>query len=498
MHQALLVCFAMPYNAHVNISNHEGEIMHHLMTIIFIATSITSPLFAQSEQNAHTKPENAYTTASLQKKLDQLIVEIRAEGLPATAEELNDWYPIPENNMADQIIEAIELFVEPNDNAEIIPFFNDYESVTRLSGAIPSDMLHKIESFLKINKPVLDALRKINFSGPCRYAADYSDGLGTMLPHLAQLRNVARLLKLDSLYAIHESDYERAHRNNILILELGKSLQHEPLGISELVGMSFYAMALDNIESVYRISPPNLQTTKTYLSSLPSYNFPEDWLPSVIFDRACYISTDFEKACEVIDAIPDLPKQINRDYYYLQNKLLVIKKLNKLIKQYQNNIIDTTSWEEEILSISYLFQPARITLLNFDSSAVYFSMQEKLNTAQIALAAHQYKLNNNTFPQSLDDLTPTYIKHIKTDYYTSKPYRYKYDSKIDSIVVYSIGDDEVDNDGRQYIPYMEATRGRKPYMFDDEDESEQLTDITFTLGSYQEAHFPDAFIKPAE
>jgi hypothetical protein len=74
----------------------------------------------------------------------------------------------------------------------------------------------------------------------------------------------------------------------------------------------------------------------------------------------------------------------------------------------------------------------------------------RLRTAQAAVAVERYRLSAGRLPHTLADLVPGYLEAVPTDPFDGKDLRYK---KLEAgFVVYSIGEDETDNGGKEPPP----------------------------------------------
>jgi len=86
----------------------------------------------------------------------------------------------------------------------------------------------------------------------------------------------------------------------------------------------------------------------------------------------------------------------------------------------------------------------------------------KIRDAQTALAIERYRLANGKLPNQLTDLVPSFLPSVPSDPFDGKPLRYKTLAK--GYVIYSVGDDRVDNGGTEkdnkgisYVPGTDIT-----------------------------------------
>ena len=463
--------------------------------IILLAISILLvPSITAAQTPATAKPQQqAKSKRTAQEKLDQLIAEIRANHQPASAEEINDWYPIPADNAADDYLVAFDLIVKPASTEEQegdeskLPFVGYDSPITEITARIPDGLLPKIIEHLEQNQPALTRLRTIDPTRPCRWPGNYAEGFDMPLPHLVTLRKTMQLLDLDSLLAVHDQDYEHAYNNIMLTLQLAETIRNEPLEISQIIRISMYTNALRNLESLMRVSPPAAPITRQLITHLKSIHMHREFTRALVGGRAITISSPLHFIYKDKLSLPA------EHPIFKINKVAIIKILNLYIDLLNKNQTDTKKIEQMISSLPKRFQLAKSHCSGLPPIINTTSISQSLiNTASTALSAHLYQLDNGTYPDSLHDLVPTYLTSIPTDLYTHQPLQYIYDREINSVVVYSTGQDETDNQGREYASYNRQTLGRKP---SDEFDDRPLTDITFTIGNYQRVHFPEMFVK---
>ncbi|MEA3226999.1 MAG: hypothetical protein U9Q07_13695, partial [Planctomycetota bacterium] len=78
-----------------------------------------------------------------------------------------------------------------------------------------------------------------------------------------------------------------------------------------------------------------------------------------------------------------------------------------------------------------------------------------LQTAQAALAIQRYRLAAGELPDTLADLVPTYLDAVPEDPFDGNDLRYK---KLEvGFVVYSIGEDSLDDGGKEKLPRSKRT-----------------------------------------
>lgn len=125
----------------------------------------------------------------------------------------------------------------------------------------PED-LEKIKEYLRACGEVILELRRFaEMGGPAR-ELDYTKGFGLELPHLAQLRDCARMLAADAITMAGDGNYAEAVADILAGMKLAHSLLNEPVLISQLAYMAIDGIMFDTIENIRGEDiPPELSET---------------------------------------------------------------------------------------------------------------------------------------------------------------------------------------------------------------------------------------------
>lgn len=198
---------------------------------------------------------------------------LRAEGFPATLEELNDWYrPVPwEENLAKRYQEATQkkrgLHAQWTQSHERTaqdfpppptedPYYNllvEGNAKVKREELLPKEVWETSLGYWRtVGEPVAEMLHGIAQSGltKSRYPVDTRLGPGTILDHLAPVRQHARVLSLEAWVAAVEKRPSDAATAILDMAPLGNSLSEEPLLISQLVRVAVHGIACAAVETV--------------------------------------------------------------------------------------------------------------------------------------------------------------------------------------------------------------------------------------------------------
>lgn len=87
-------------------------------------------------------------------------------------------------------------------------------------------------------------------------------------------------------------------------------------------------------------------------------------------------------------------------------------------------------------------------LLNNSNSIDRANTRWKLTLVGLALA--EYRAEHGLYPKSLSELKPDYLAEIPDDLFDGNPLRYRTASQQKEMLLYSVGENETDEDGLMY------------------------------------------------
>jgi len=168
--------------------------------------------------------------------LKREVEAIRQRGLPINAIELDLWYPrVPAaSNAALAMIDAFAYHIAPavGNNPNELPF------PLKPGEALNPELAEAVAAYVEKNQPALEALHEAAMLTTSRYPIDLTKGYETLLPHLANVKRMAYLVKWDAIHKSARGEREPALRSLHSGFALVASLRDEPLLISELVRMA--------------------------------------------------------------------------------------------------------------------------------------------------------------------------------------------------------------------------------------------------------------------
>ena len=390
---------------------------------------------------------------------------IRAQGFPASGEELNEWYaePPPGQNAAFVFERAFSHDVDVSETAGDLPVVGEAQVPSR-GEPLPEEMKENIWTYLKENKDALDLLHEAAAMEQCRYPIDMRMGPATLLPHLAPLRHGARLLKLEAILHAEEGRADEAAESVIASLGLARSLSKEPILISQLVRIACLALTCSSLEYALNRVPLAEEPLARLSKALVEAEDPEGLTRAFVgeraqgadmFTRSGQIGPTFVLPGPAFLALKTtgLLDADFKHYLEIMNDCVEATRVPVEERQAAFEAVDV---EKKVRNLpKYCFLTHMLVPALARAETEFTKSFARLRTARAAVAVEQYRLAKGLLPETLEDLTPEYLDAVPLDPFDGKPLRYKKLEK--GYVVYSIGEDETD-DGAP--PPPEDSEGR--------------------------------------
>ena len=400
---------------------------------------------------------------SVRSKLRSKIEAIRAAGYPVTLVELNEWYAIPEGaeNAADIIIEAFSYYREwDKTELESLPIVGRGELPARTE-PLAEETKGLVAQYIANNQQALELLHKAAPMEHSRYPVDFSVGLGYQMYHLTVLKHVIRLLNLDMVLHVENSNTQLAARSVTSAFAIIRSLAKEPTATSQLVRMACYSLTVSSLERVInRTEFADEQLVKLgqavadaeNLSAIPRALAGEQCMGISIFKNPGALSPGLFGRGIPSAPILELYKALGLAdmdaviYLDLLNDYIETTQLPLHQRQREAGTIEAKLKETSKVHIFlHEFMPAfsRVITINIKSIA-------QLRTARVSLAIQRYRLATGNLPDTLADLVPRYLDAVPEDPFDGRTLRYE---KLETgFVVYSIGEDRMDDGGKERLP----------------------------------------------
>lgn len=404
--------------------------------------------------------------------MNGLLAAIRAEGLPTSGVELNNYYrAVPDDQNAaivmQQAFDRLQNYPDARSNE-----VDHIRSLSWRQSLIP-EQRELLAGYVELN---LNAMAKAEEGiklPQCRYPIDFSWGADTKLPHLVELRKLALLEQFRAFNASDSNQPAIASAAVISILGMASTLDQEPSLISKLVRLAMLNIAIATLErgmNQVSLSESELRGLDLAFFKAVDTNQLADGL---VGDRAMMIryfrmtsaeikrysesSAGDNKGAQAGPQIPGSRPMLFRVTGFFERDLrfyLEIMETNiSLAKMPPPKSVLVSNVEAELRKqsqgefyiMSTMLLPTINSLITRD-----ISDQAQVRTAQVALKIELYRTLNGHLPETLGELVPQYLPAVPIDPFDGQPLRFHHLDK--GYVVYSVGQDGHDNGGRERPP----------------------------------------------
>ena len=419
--------------------------------------------------------------------VDAKLQAIRAAGLPTNGKELNTYYPaVPDNENAALVITQAFAFMAsyPDERSNAVSKF----ILPACSQPLTSEQKELLVGHVELNRVAIQTARQGLLRPKCRYPIDLSPGSATLLPHLSHLKNLAQTISFEGILASEDHKLKEAIQSIGTILQLSKTLENEPLLISEIVRFRMDKMAKLTLERYLNAEQLNEENLNLLNQLLQGWERTNGLVLGMIGEQAAAIPlfhmnfAQFSRFAESEDAdirsIHDGPGAVPITFFMhasgffqrdLRFYLAVMEAYIKFSKiPPPKNLAVTNVWNDAMIKIKHRYLIMSGILLPGLSRA-YFKNAESIamiRVSRVALAIEQFRLLQDRLPLTLDEIQILTSTETRTDPFDGRPLRYKRLKK--GYVIYSIGEDGEDNGGRERPPDAKSS-DKTPY------------DITFTV-----------------
>lgn len=340
-------------------------------------------------------------------------------------------------------------------------------------GAPAADVLLALGS----SAPVIEELRVASQLPASRFplAYDHESPAEILLPHLAPLKDCARVLRLRSVAELQAGQSELALADVQLGLYLADTVRTEPILISHLVRLVMFRLTLQPVwEGLanHAWSEAQLVALET---ALAKRDFAADYQWSMRGEMA-FSNSELEhlrrhpeelenlRAFNYADSsgndcfLPPGPlARLIPNGWFDQN----IYRCERTVMEYYFPVADVAQGTfmpdlarrgdaavaAEVKAPSPFNQLALVTLPALGNAARHFAFaQAALAQARTAIALERYRLAQGSFPESLEALVPKYLVALPRDVVGGQPMKYRRNAK-DQFLLYSVGWNGTDDGG---------------------------------------------------
>ncbi len=390
-------------------------------------------------------------------RLNQKITDLRSQGLPTNAVELNAYYSVPPD-----VTDTSELWISATTavkNAGI----EQRAAKIPIVGLGPTPVpepgnewaeLEISRTFLKELDGEMQLIRRAAAAGGmARYPVDFTLGLNAVLTAQQEVRVVARLLTLSAHVHAHDREDSKALKDVTGICAVSDSLRGDPILISQLVRIATHAIGCELTADML----PHCEWTDAELESLQAAIGRADF-------RREMLTAFYGERAQCLTAIDRSP--INRSPGILfrdENKVKAIELIGEYAEGMETSWLEATKRSQKTdaelktMSASMISQMKYMSVMQMLpalQTAVSAGMraEARQNCAIVTIAAYRYRLQHGMLPvvsvADLKDLIAGDASEKSSrliDPFDGQSLRFKSDNG--RVLIYSIGNNQVDDGG---------------------------------------------------
>lgn len=420
----------------------------------------------------------AWLVSSKTRGIQAQIDAIRAAGQPSTPAELDAWYPAvpPERNAALLVLNALDGARETDSSR--LPHLGDPWTPEHLAWAeVQRPRVAGIRSNLAVALRLTEA----------RYPLNLTQSITTLpLRHLAPVKGGATTLGFWARHSAWTGKPDEAVDALLDGIRLARTLDREPLLISELVRvacLSIVSRAAEDALTATPLPPARLAELQTAFSSAAEHNgmiralagervFTSEVFrlsPSQIAQLNAGVPATPSNGAQTLQTLTATAyrlsgaEQSDHQFYletmreFLRCASLDGKERLRATEELQTNFMEGSKRWNRMRSRAFV--PA---LFNVVAKAA--RNQATLRCTVAALAVERYRADHNgALPANLDALVPNYLPAVPLDPMDDKPLKFRPLEK--GFVVYSIGEDNADNNGTPFTPGKSKGGSGSDYTF---------------------------------
>jgi Tfp pilus assembly protein PilE len=316
----------------------------------------------------------------------------------------------------------------------------------------------RIKEYVGAAQDLIQEIRRLAEMGGPAYELDFSKGSAMELPHLAKLREMARLLRADALLQGHSGNCAEAVEDIVAGFKLSAVVKDEPILISQLVRIAMGGICWDAAQSA--LPPEGIPADLArrlveyagrcdYRESFANSFSGEGFMGLEQFDQVREgrtggtTSTMDNLFLSVYGSVFARP-WLNMDeetYADTISRMGEISRLPYYEALPQMKEIDTQieglPWTREF---SRLLLPALTRAIESQAR-----VEAELNLMQIGISVEQYHASTGNYPATLDMISPSLGGSLPVDPFTGESYHYQLSGG--SFLLYSVGSNLTDDGG---------------------------------------------------
>jgi hypothetical protein len=393
------------------------------------------------------------------------VAAIRTNGLPVDMADLERWPAVvPDEQNAALVLNQAWGMLGPTNRERL------FALRLPVRGGVLSNRT-EMAAVVVTNAAAMELVYGVTNAANSRYPINYLDGPNARLPHLAGLKSLAQVFALGAVLKADQNDPRGAFKDVVSSQKLSRSLDNEPILISQLVSAAILTMTTESLERVLaRVALPDGEllelengfreaeaTNKFWMALVGERATDGEMLRMLQEDpRAFIIMANKMSSPDEQTKVPVRNPGVgwkaigfferDREYFLraMEENITALAKGPPVSLSYTNKLdaIETEARAGWHL-MSSMFLPSFSKVVRRDAD-----MRARLRTAATAIAVERWRVaHGGQVPDSLDGLVPSFLPSIPIDPFDGKSLRFKKLAK--GYVIYSVGPNGEDDGGKE-------------------------------------------------
>ena len=407
----------------------------------------------------------------LRHAVDTQLAALRSAGLPTSGAELNQWYPsVPDSENAalvlTQAFALMRTFPDHRSN-EVARFKPPPRGQPLTPGQV-----QLLSDYVKLNAAALETAAVAVKMPRSRYPVDLTPGAYALLPHLSKIKTLAQTSSDEAMLAIDAGRAPDAAKSLKTTLGLARTLDAEPLLISQLVRIAILKIARVTLEQRLNAGPTDeLELTELAFafagagrSNSMARAFAGEQAMAIPYFHMSWAEMDrLAKNGEDASDSPVGPPAPGPEPFLFRLTGFFERDLRFYCGVMRTNLALASLGPPGSLAATNMDKPveARIRSRHYILSGLLLPALSRalvrdaegaahIRISGVALALERFRLANQRLPDSLAELVPRFLEEFPADPFDGAPLRYRRLPK--GYVVYSIGRDGRDDGGKEPPP----------------------------------------------
>ena len=437
----------MQHPAHVPAAAHQQSGLKGCLWVccaLFVLAILTSTLLF------------AMWSRATAQAVEEQIATIRAKGQPVTPADLDIFYAYPptDKDATDLWLAAIESISTDqfNEAVESLPVVGQSEIPIPPPGSA-WEQLEEVEAFLVQHADSMQQLHDAaRMGGAARYDIEFEDGIGLLLKHVQDLREGARMLTLEAHVRAHRGDTIGAAESIVSCIQLARSLEKEPILVSQLVCIAIHSIAYNLVHELLPYVNVSDESLAELQIAMRSSSFRDGFHGALMGERVMGI--DAMRRPELLSESSDFPHLPFRsedlsNYIELMTRLIDASEQSwaaarteaQLIGQDLGEILRSPVGKFRYTLTAMVMPPNEAALM------AEAGIEATCMCTDAMIAIERYRRQHGEMPDTLDAVVPEILPQMPIDPFDGNPLRYMLGEN--EVVIYSIGRDGVDNGGER-------------------------------------------------